>query len=122
MTMTKAMALTTAQRETVTAFQARVYEALLLVEKGHVTTYQDLGKWIDCGSSQAIGQALKRNPFAPEIPCHRVVKKDLTLGGFCGTFAKAPEKMRLLEEEGVIFHQNKKGEWMVDPSCVQKFH
>jgi len=116
------MALTTAQRETVTAFQARVYEALLLVEKGHVTTYQDLGKWIDCGSSQAIGQALKRNPFAPEIPCHRVVKKDLTLGGFCGTFAKAPEKMRLLEEEGVIFHQNKKGEWMVDPSCVQKFH
>jgi methylated-DNA-[protein]-cysteine S-methyltransferase len=98
--------LTMAQRQAITPFQARVYEALLQVEKGQVTTYKELGSAIDCKSSQAIGQALKRNPFAPAVPCHRVVKTDLTLGGFYGTFEKAPKKKSMLEEEGVVFHQN----------------
>lgn len=114
--------LTTVQRQAVTPFQARVYEALLQVEKGRVTTYKDLGSAIDCKSSQAIGQALKRNPFAPAVPCHRVIKTDLTLGGFFGTFAKAPAKMSMLEEEGVEFHQNSKGEWEVDASCLHHFN
>jgi methylated-DNA-[protein]-cysteine S-methyltransferase len=67
------VSLTAAQRQTVTPFQVRVYEALLQVQKGRVTTYKELGAVIDCKSSQAIGQALKRNPFAPAVPCHRVV-------------------------------------------------
>lgn len=115
--------LTPAQRQAVTPFQARVYEALLQVQKGHVTTYKELGAAINCNSSQAIGQALKRNPFAPTIPCHRVVKTDLTLGGFGGSFTKAPEKKTMLEQEGVIFHQSSKnGEWKIDSSCLHKFH
>ncbi len=114
--------LTLAQRQVVTPFQARVYEALLQVEKGRVTTYQQLGSYIDCASSQAIGQALKRNPFAPDVPCHRVVKKDLTVGGFGGSFAKGPEKQSMLEKEGVTFHPNAKGEWTVDPSCIHQFY
>jgi len=113
--------LTAEQREVLTAFQAKVYEGLLKVEKGHVTTYRDLGSYIDCSSSQAIGQALKRNPFAPEIPCHRVVKSDLTLGGFEGSLAKAPAKKSLLENEGVVLHQNDKGEWCVDSKCLHRF-
>lgn len=98
-----------------------MYEGLLEVQEGYVTTYKDLGSHIDCSSSQAIGQALKRNPFAPEIPCHRVVKTDLTLGGFEGSFAKASAKKSLLEKEGVKFYQNAKGEWRVDPKCIHRF-
>jgi methylated-DNA-[protein]-cysteine S-methyltransferase len=114
--------LTVAQRQQVTPFQAKVYEALLQVPSGQVTTYKGLSQAIDCHSSQAIGQALKRNPFAPSVPCHRVIKTDLTLGGFGGSFQKAPHKMRLLQDEGVAVSQNAKGEWTVDPACVFVFH
>lgn len=42
-----------------------VYMATFAVPKGRVTTYKRIAEALDCGSSQAIGQALKRNPFAP---------------------------------------------------------
>ena len=44
--------LTAAQRGAVTAFQAQVYEALLHVPKGHVTTYKQLGQAIDCAVNE----------------------------------------------------------------------
>jgi methylated-DNA-[protein]-cysteine S-methyltransferase len=72
---------------------------------GKVTTYACLARSIDCGSSQAVGQALKRNPFAPQVPCHRVIKSDRSLGGFSGQ-SEGPEvarKRRLLIAEGVSF-------------------
>jgi methylated-DNA-[protein]-cysteine S-methyltransferase len=116
------MILTQAQRQAVTPFQARVYEALLQVDQGHVTTYKNLGAAIGCRSSQAIGQALRRNPFAPTIPCHRVVKTDLTLGGFGGSWDRSTDKRKLLESEGVQFHQDPNGgEWRVDADCVFHF-
>lgn len=114
--------LTLSQRQAVTPFQAKVYDALLQVQAGHVTTYQDLGKAIECRSSQAIGQALRRNPFAPEIPCHRVIQKNGSLGGFGGSWEKASDKHKLLEAEGVHFTQNAKGEWKVDPNCIYQFN
>ncbi|MCM8535525.1 MAG: MGMT family protein [Lentisphaeraceae bacterium] len=89
----------------VTDFQAKVYEALKLIPEGRVTTYKLLGKFIDCKSSQAIGQALKKNPFAPDVPCHRVIKTDLSIGGFYGevTGEKITDKLKILSKEGVIF-------------------
>ncbi|GLC49514.1 hypothetical protein PLESTB_000227500 [Pleodorina starrii] len=52
-------------------------------------------------------QALRRNPFAPVVPCHRVVAADLSLGGFSGAWGiadpKVQRKKRMLEEEGVEF-------------------
>lgn len=91
--------------KTVTSFQARVYEATRRIPKGKVTTYGSLAKAIRCGSAQAIGQALRRNPFAPEVPCHRVVATDRSLGGFNGhrDGSELARKRRLLEEEGVRF-------------------
>lgn len=65
-----------------TDFQKRVYDALKLIPKGKVTTYKLLGDFVGCRSSQAIGQALTRNPHAPQVPCHRVVKTDGTIGGY----------------------------------------
>lgn len=63
-----------------TDFQQRVYSALNLIPRGRVTTYKLLGKFIGCKSAQAIGQALTRNPDAPEVPCHRVIKTDRSIG------------------------------------------
>jgi len=88
-----------------TPFQTRVYAALKTVPRGRVTTYGLLARLLGCGSAQAVGQALRQNPFAPIVPCHRVIAADLTLGGFCGqrTGAALRRKIRLLAAEGVTF-------------------
>jgi methylated-DNA-[protein]-cysteine S-methyltransferase len=88
-----------------TTFQKKVYEACSRIPAGKVTTYGRLAKEIGCGSARAVGQALRVNPFAPEVPCHRVVKADGSLGGFYGK-TEGPElrrKEKLLREEGVKF-------------------
>ena len=91
-----------------TAFEQRVYAIVRTIPRGKVSTYGLVGKKLGCASSQAIGQALRRNPFAPEMPCHRVVSSKLTLGGFNGERegAELGRKRRMLEEEGVIFTES----------------
>ena len=86
-------------------FAAKVYAALEKVPPGRVITYADLGRRIGCHSPRAIGQALRANPFAPQVPCHRVIASDLTIGGFKGhTSGQAlAEKLRLLAAEGITF-------------------
>ncbi len=68
----------------ITDFQRKVYLELLNVPCGETITYGELARRIGCRSAQAVGQALKRNPFAPDVPCHRVVAGDGSLGGFHG--------------------------------------
>ena len=92
-----------------TDFEMRVFDATKRIPQGKVTTYGSLAGEIGCGSSQAVGQALARNPFAPRVPCHRVIRGDLTTGGFSGkkegpTIAK---KLQLLEKEGVAFDEGR---------------
>ena len=102
-----------------TEFEKKVYDALHLIPRGKVTTYGLLGKYISCQSAQAIGQALRRNPFAPVTPCHRVVKGDLTIGGFAGENNGEPvdRKRRLLENEGIRFTKD----GSIDPECCYTF-
>lgn len=85
----------------ITPFQRRVYLALLDVPAGTTITYGELAERIGCRSAQAIGQALRRNPFAPEVPCHRVVAADGSLGGYNGERdgEQIEYKRRLLEAE-----------------------
>ena len=83
-----------------TPFQQSVYSALLLIPRGKVTTYKLLSDFIGCKSAQAIGQALTRNPDAPRVPCHRVIKTDMTIGGYAFGVEK---KRELLATEWVIF-------------------
>ncbi|MBQ6988384.1 MAG: MGMT family protein [Alistipes sp.] len=85
----------------ITPFQRRVYLALLDVPSGTTITYGELAKRIGCRSAQAIGQALRRNPFAPDVPCHRVVAADGSLGGYNGERdgEQIEYKRRLLEAE-----------------------
>ena len=93
----------------VTPFQRHVYQVVSQIPKGRVMTYQGLARAVGCRSYQAVGQALKRNPFAPAVPCHRVIKSDYTIGGFAG--AREGElvlkKLALLAEEGVLFENGR---------------
>ena len=70
--------------EEITEFQRKVYLELLNVPCGETITYGELARRIGCRSAQAVGQALRRNPFAPDVPCHRVIAADGTLCGFAG--------------------------------------
>ncbi len=85
----------------ITPFQRRVYLALLDIPRGQTITYAELARRIGCRSAQAVGQALKRNPFAPEVPCHRVVAADGSLGGYNGQRdgEELERKRQLLEAE-----------------------
>ena len=87
----------------ISAFRLRVYLELLNVPPGATVSYGELARRIGCGSAQAVGQALRRNPFAPEIPCHRVVAANGALCGFGGSRSSSALKRKaaLLGAEGV---------------------
>lgn len=88
-----------------TPFQQKVFAALQRIPKGKVTTYADLSRLLKVRSPRAIGQALKTNPFAPAIPCHRVVRSDRTIGGYLGKTggAELAQKRQQLLAEGIFF-------------------
>ena len=85
----------------ITPFQRKVYMELLNVPTGTTITYGELARRIGCRSAQAVGQALKRNPFAPYVPCHRVVAADGSIGGYFGKREgeMIEQKRKLIEEE-----------------------
>jgi len=80
----------------ITDFQRKVYLELLNVAEGKTITYGELARRIGCRSAQAVGQALHRNPFAPEVPCHRVIASDGSLGGYA---FGVEQKAQLLQKE-----------------------
>jgi methylated-DNA-[protein]-cysteine S-methyltransferase len=89
-----------------TPFQRRVYAACAQIPKGRVTTYQALATFL-ASHPRAVGQALKKNPYAPAVPCHRVITSGLQLGGFSGKWdphsVEVQRKKKLLSDEGVSF-------------------
>ena len=88
-----------------TAFENKVYDALCMVPAGKVVTYKTLGAAVGCNSGQAIGNAMRRNPSAPEVPCHRVISSQLKLAGYMGKVEgdEVQRKRELLAAEGVDF-------------------
>lgn len=66
-----------------TNFQVRVWEALLRVPPGRVTTYGQVADWIgNPRAVRAVGSAVGGNPVAYLIPCHRVIRKSGAVGGY----------------------------------------
>ena len=97
------------KRSALTPFRQRVLIALLQVPHGHYTTYLALSNFLN-SCPRAVGNAMRNNPFAPEVPCHRVVASDGGLGGFGGEWGeggKREEKVKLLRGEGVRIHVQK---------------
>jgi len=90
-----------------TVFEARVYVVVRGIPAGRVSSYGSVAVACSCGSARAVGSALRKNPFAPEVACHRVVRANGELGGFFGESGVAAReaKRRLLEAEGVGFDQ-----------------
>lgn len=65
-----------------TAFQQRVWQALLSIPYGETVSYGELARMVGCKSAQAVGQAVGANPIALFIPCHRVIAAHGKLGGY----------------------------------------
>jgi methylated-DNA-[protein]-cysteine S-methyltransferase len=89
----------------VTAFQHKVYALARKIPKGKVSGYGKIAKRLK-SSPRAVGQALKKNPFWPKVPCHRVVCSNGLVGGFCGKI-NSKKKIKLLEKEGVRVYKGK---------------
>ncbi len=71
--------------------------------RGSVTTYKALAEKLGTKAYRAVGTAMKNNPYAPIVPCHRVVRSDGSIGGFMGKKSgkEVERKIRILREEGV---------------------
>ncbi|MBI5803715.1 MGMT family protein [Candidatus Pacearchaeota archaeon] len=87
------------------SFDERCYEALMKVPKGKVTTYGEIAKAIGSPkAARAVGNAMNKNPYAPKVPCHRVIASDGKIGGFASGTKK---KIKMLREEGVEIKEGK---------------
>ena len=84
-----------------TDFQIKVWKYLLKIPKGKVKTYKEVAVAIKSPySARAVGNAVGKNPYAPKIPCHRVIRTDGGLGGYSGR-GGIKTKLRLLRSEKV---------------------
>ena len=83
------------------SFNEHCYSVLKKVPRGKVITYREIAKALGGKSTKAyraVGNAMNRNPHAPKVPCHRVVRAD----GYVGGFASGTEKkIRMLKQEGI---------------------
>ena len=92
-------------------FNQKIYSLLKKVPKGKVTTYKLLAEALGTKAYRAVGQAMMSNPYAPIVPCHRVVKSDGSIGGFAGSLNPNSEevkrKIRILRKEGIEVKSNR---------------
>jgi len=79
-------------------FNAKAYELMKKIPKGKVTSYKIIAEKLGTKAYRAIGNACNRNPYAPAVPCHRVVNHSGKLGGFGSGLEN---KIKLLEKEGI---------------------
>jgi len=85
-------------------FSNKVYNIVKKIPKGKVSTYKNVAKALNCKAYRAVGTALNKNPYAPKVPCHRVINSN----GYVGGFAKGTNaKIRLLKSEGIEIRNNK---------------
>ena len=85
-----------------TKFQKKVWNYLRTISKGTVKTYKQVAIAINRPkSARAVANAIGKNPFAPKIPCHRVIRSDGSLGGYSGKGGVKTKKL-LLKREGII--------------------
>jgi methylated-DNA-[protein]-cysteine S-methyltransferase len=86
------------------SFNEKCYSVLLKVPKGKVTTYKEIARKLNSKAYRAVGNAMNKNPYAPAVPCHRVVKSNGEVGGFAYGVKK---KIEMLKKEGIEIKNNK---------------
>jgi len=88
----------TLEQSHLSQYAQKVLGCLAKVPVGYVTTYKELAKTAG-GGPRAVGQIMALNPFPPLIPCHRVIKADLSIGGYGGGKGNVKLKRALLQRE-----------------------
>ena len=85
-----------------TDLQKKVWRALCAIPEGKTITYKELAKKVGKPAAiRAVASACGKNPFAPDVPCHRVVGSNGSMGGYSGQGGIAT-KIRLLKKEGAL--------------------
>ena len=85
-----------------TSFQLKVWSYLRKIPRGTTRTYSQVAKGIGKPLAvRAVANAIGKNPYAPKIPCHRVIRSDGSLGGYSGKGGIKAKKM-LLKKEGIM--------------------
>lgn len=98
-----------------TSFVQKIYEATRHIPRGMVATYAQIARIAgNARAARAVGHYMKINPYAPKVPCHRVVGSDGSLTGY-SMKGGLTLKRKLLKKEGVVFKKNKvdlfKSQW-----------
>lgn len=89
--------------ERVPLFHQRVYQAARALKPGQTCSYGEMATSLgDAGAARAVGQALGANPFAPIVPCHRILAAGAKAGGF-SAYGGLHTKLKLLELERARF-------------------
>ena len=84
-----------------TKFQIKVWNELKKIPRGEVRTYKEIAIAIGKpNSARAVANACGKNPRPIEIPCHRVIKSDGSLGGYSAK-GGVSAKYKLLKKEGI---------------------
>lgn len=87
----------------ISPFFARVYAIVTQIPKGNVATYGQIAALAGSPkAARAVGMAMRTNPDAPRVPCHRVVASDGSLTGYSGD-GGIEKKSKMLIDEGVQF-------------------
>ncbi|MBI4433311.1 MGMT family protein, partial [Candidatus Uhrbacteria bacterium] len=85
-----------------TAFDRRVWSAMMRIPRGSVATYAGIARAIGAPrAARAVAQACGRNPRPVVVPCHRVIRSDGMIGGYSGVGGQV-RKRALLRGEGVV--------------------
>jgi methylated-DNA-[protein]-cysteine S-methyltransferase len=85
-------------------FQEKCYKVLKTVPKGKITTYKEIAKALNSKAYRAVGTAMNKNPYAPKVPCHRVINSNGNVGNFA---SGTKNKIKLLKKEGIEIKNNK---------------
>jgi len=78
----------------------KVWQLMKKIPRGRVTTYGMIGRKLRTKAYRAVGQACKKNPYAPHVPCHRIVESNGKVGNYSGRGGVA-RKIELLKKEGI---------------------
>ena len=85
-------------------FQEKCYKVLKTVPKGKITTYKEIAKALNSKAYRAVGTAMNKNPYAPKVPCHRVINSNGNVGNFA---SGTKNKIKLLKKEGIEIKNDK---------------
>ena len=83
-----------------TEFQIKVWQEIAKIPYGETKTYKDIAVALGKpNSSRAVANACAKNPYVPEVPCHRVIRSDGSIGGYSGKGGIRQKRLLLKSEK-----------------------